>query len=51
MEKLLAWFLAGKTVPKSRMALPEFIHESIDIATRERELGNGKWLVCRPTRR
>jgi hypothetical protein len=51
MEKLLARFLAGKTVPKSRMELPERIHGSMDIAARERKLGHGKRLVYRPTRR
>jgi len=29
----------------------EFLHKRIDIAPGERILGNGKRLVCRPTRR
>src|SRR5262249_54924592 len=51
VEKLVPWFLPGKTRPKGRMEPTEFVHKSVDFAPSERKLGNGKRLVCRPTGR
>src|SRR5262249_4292078 len=51
VEKLVPWFLPGKTRPKGRMEPTEFVHKSVDLAPSERKLGNGKRLVCRPTGR
>jgi hypothetical protein len=51
VEKLVPRFLPGKTRPKGGMELTEFVHERVDIVSRERKLGNSKRLPCRPTHR
>jgi hypothetical protein len=51
VEKLVPWFLTGKTRAKGGVEPPEFVHKRVEIAPRERKLGNGKRLPCRPTRR
>jgi hypothetical protein len=51
IEKLVPRFLPGKTRAKGGMEPTEFVHKRVNIAPGERKLGNGKRLVCRPTRR
>jgi hypothetical protein len=50
-EKLVSGFLLGKTRAKGGVEPAEFVQKRVDIAPRERKLGNGKRLVCRLTRR
>jgi hypothetical protein len=44
VEKLVPRFLPGKTGPKGRVEAAEFAYKRINIAARERKLGNGKCL-------
>jgi hypothetical protein len=49
VKEMRARLTAGKTVVKSGLELPEFIHEAFYIAGHEVKRGNGKSLTIDPT--
>ena len=51
IETLVPRFLPGQTCAKGGVEPTECVHKRVDIAPRERTLGHGNRLVCRPTRR